>query len=65
MQKMDRVLERLGNQATTFSNTIAQARIRTRAVDRKLRSVTTADAETTVRLLGAEDEAADEDEAEG
>lgn len=65
MQKMDKVLERLGNQATTFSNTIAQARIRTRAVDRKLRSVTTADAETTVRLLGAEDEAADEDEAEG
>ncbi len=65
MQKMDKVLEKLGNQANTFSNTIALARTRTRAVDRKLRGITAADAETTGRLLGAEDEVADEDEAEG
>jgi DNA recombination protein RmuC len=64
MQKMDKVLERLGNQAATFSNTIASARTRTRQVDRKLRGITAADAETTMRLLGAEDEPVDEGEAE-
>jgi DNA recombination protein RmuC len=63
MQKMDKVLERLGNQAATFSNTIASARVRTRAVDRKLRSIAAADSETTIRLLGAEDEPVDEDES--
>lgn len=55
MGKMDQVLERLGKQATTFSNTIEQARQRTRVVRQKLRSV--ADAE--VGLLG---DLADEEE---
>lgn len=65
MQKMDKVLEMLGKQATTFSNTIEKARVRTRQVDRKLRSIAAADAEATVRLLGADDEPAEEDDAEG
>lgn len=52
MGKMDDVLERLGKQATTFSNTIEQARRRTRVVRQKLRSV--ADAE--VALLGEVEE---------
>lgn len=62
MQKMDKVLERLGNQAATFSNTIASARTRTRQVDRKLRAITATDAETTARLIGAEDEPDDSEE---
>ncbi|MDR3533782.1 MAG: DNA recombination protein RmuC [Rhodopila sp.] len=39
MLKMDDVLERLAKQAGTFTATIDKARVRTRAVGRKLRSV--------------------------
>ena len=39
MVKMDDVLEKLGKQAGTFSSTIERARVRTRAVGRKLRAV--------------------------
>jgi DNA recombination protein RmuC len=39
MQRMDEVLDRLGKQAGTFSTTIDRARVRTRAVGRKLREV--------------------------
>ncbi len=52
MQKMDKVLESLGKQANTFSNTIASARVRTRAVDRTLRSVEATDPVEGQRLLG-------------
>lgn len=65
MQKMDKVLETLGKQATTFSNTIERARVRTRAVDRKLRGIATADNETTTRLLGAPEDVLDDEEEEG
>lgn len=61
MGKMDAVLEKLGKQASTFSNTIEQARTRTRAVSRKLRSVTAIEAERADTLLQLE-EALDEDE---
>ena len=65
MQKMDKVLETLGKQAATFSNTIEKARVRTRMVDRKLRGITAADTETTARLLGSvEDGLAEEEEEE-
>ena len=60
MGRMDMVLEKLGKQAGTFSNTIELARRRTRAVNRQLRSVTlmeTAQADTLLEL-----EAAIEDE---
>ncbi len=39
MLKMDDVLERLARQAGAFTNTIDKARVRTRAMSRKLRSV--------------------------
>ncbi|MDE2516438.1 MAG: DNA recombination protein RmuC [Rhodospirillales bacterium] len=57
MSKMDEVLERLGKQAGTFSNTIEAARRRTRAVGRKLRAVELVDAPEAERLLalGTED----------
>jgi DNA recombination protein RmuC len=56
MLKMDEVLERLGKQAGTFSNTIEAARRRTRAVGRKLRGVEEIDAEHAERLLELESE---------
>lgn len=51
MTKMDEVLARLGRQAGTFSNTIEQARRRTRAVGRKLRGVEAIEAAEANRLL--------------
>src|ERR1700759_3337163 len=51
MLKMDDVLERLAKQAGTFSNTIENARRRTRAVGRKLRGVEAVDSGRADRLL--------------
>ena len=59
MLKMDEVLDRLAKQAGTFSNTIERARVRTRAVNRKLRGVEAieaAQAEQLLELEGAPDE---------
>ena len=61
MQKMDKVLSDLARQANTFGNTIERARQRTRAVDRKLRSVETLDPEHAAELLGIGDASADEE----
>lgn len=55
MQQMDKVLAALGKQAATFSNTIERARVRTRAVDRKLRAVDALDSEAAALLIGAEE----------
>ncbi len=51
MLKMDDVLDRLLRQAGTFSSTIEKARVRTRAIDRKLRDVAAPGAEEAERLL--------------
>jgi DNA recombination protein RmuC len=51
MLKMDEVLERLAKQAGTFSATIDKARVRTRAVGRKLRGVEQIDAVQAETLL--------------
>ena len=51
MLKMDGVLEKLGKQAGAMSGTIEDARRRTRAVDRKLRSVELAETGEAERLL--------------
>jgi DNA recombination protein RmuC len=61
MLRMDEVLDRLGKQAGTFSNTIEAARRRTRAVGRKLRGVEEIAAERAEQLL--EIEVADLDQA--
>ena len=53
MQQMDRVLSALGKQASAFSNTIDRARVRTRAVDRKLRGVEAMDQAASAALIGA------------
>ncbi len=55
MVRMDLVLDRLGKQASTFSTTIERARVRTRAVGRKLRGVEAMEPEVAARLLGAGD----------
>ena len=62
MVKMDEVLDRLAKQAGTFSSTIDKARVRTRAVGRKLKEVSlldTAEAEQALEL-GHDEEAAEE-----
>jgi DNA recombination protein RmuC len=68
MLKMDDVLERLAKQAGTFSATIDRARVRTRAVGRKLRGVEQVEAvqaEALLELAGvASVEDLDEMEAE-
>ncbi len=51
MLKMDDVLERLAKQAGTFSATIDRARVRTRAVGRKLRGVEQVEAAQAETLL--------------
>jgi DNA recombination protein RmuC len=51
MLKMDDVLGRLAKQAGTFSNTIEQARVRTRAVGRKLRGMEQIDPVQAASLL--------------
>ena len=55
MGKMDEVLERLHRQAGTFGKTIETARIRTRAVGRKLRAVDALEAGHASELLELED----------
>ncbi|HUN43617.1 MAG TPA: DNA recombination protein RmuC [Acetobacteraceae bacterium] len=62
MLKMDDVLERLAKQAGTFSNTIERARVRTRAVGRKLRSVEAVDAPQAEQLLELDSEMLAEEE---
>ena len=61
MTRMDEVLARLAKQAGTFSNTIDQARRRTRAMDRKLRGVEAVEASQAQQLLELEDETSEED----
>jgi DNA recombination protein RmuC len=63
MQEMDKVLTALGRQAGTFGNTIERAKVRTRAIDRKLRGVDAADLGRArdVLELEAEPEPADEE----
>jgi DNA recombination protein RmuC len=56
MQKMDQALERLSKNAGTMSKAIEDARMRTRAVTRKLRGVEVIDAEQAAKLLEIEDE---------
>ena len=51
MLRMDGVLDRLLKQATTFTNTIEQARTRTRAMGRKLRGVEILDPAQAEQLL--------------
>jgi DNA recombination protein RmuC len=63
MGKMDAVFDKLAQQADRFSTTIHQARTRTRAVGRVLRSVENADPETAAALLGATDEPDEVDQA--
>jgi DNA recombination protein RmuC len=64
MLKMDDVLDKLGKQAGTFTNTIENARRRTRAVGRKLRGIEAVDVVTAERLLELETETiAEDDEA--
>ena len=55
MLKMDDVLDKLGKQAGTFSATIDKARVRTRAVGRKLRGVEEMEAVAAEQLLGLDD----------
>ena len=54
MLKMDGVLERLSKNAGAMSKSIDDARVRTRAVGRRLRSVEQLDAVVADRLLGLE-----------
>jgi len=62
MAKMDSVLERLGKQVGTVSNTIGDARTRTRAIARKLKAVEALPEDRAAALLGIEGELEDEDE---
>ncbi len=61
MLRMDEVLEKLGKQANTFSSTIDRARVRTRAVGKKLRGVEALDPVAAEALLGSGDEGEDEE----
>ena len=64
MAKMDTVLERLGKQVGTVTNTIGDAQRRTRAIKRKLREVEAMPGLESERLLEiAAADAADDDEA--
>ena len=51
MQRMDDLLERLGKQASQFGGVIEQARMRTRAVGRKLREVEQVSPDEAERML--------------
>ena len=62
MLKMDDVLERLAKQAGSFSSTIERARVRTRAVGRKLRGVEAVDAPQAEQLLELDSEMLAEEE---
>ncbi len=57
MVKMDDVLSRLSKQAGTMSDTIDKARVRTRAVTRKLKGLEQVDAARADALLGLDDAA--------
>lgn len=56
MVKMDEVLDRLSKQSVTFTRTIDSARVRTRAVGRKLRAVEVADPSEADAILALETE---------
>lgn len=56
MLTMDKVLDTLARQAGSFSNTIEKARVRTRAVSRKLRGVEAVDAAQAEQLLELDSE---------
>jgi len=56
MLTMDKVLDTLARQAGSFSNTIERARVRTRAVSRKLRGVEAVDAAQAEQLLELDSE---------
>lgn len=61
MLRMDAVLERLAKQAGAFSNTIAAARTRARAVGRKLRTVEEIGAQDATRMLELDSPLMEED----
>ena len=60
MLRMDKVLDTLGRQAGAFSNTIEQARVRTRQIGRKLRGVEAIEAERAEQVLELESETLEE-----
>jgi DNA recombination protein RmuC len=62
MARMDEVLERLARQAGQFVSTLDRARIRTRAVDRKLRDVAAMDGQLAEEVLETGDAGAGERE---
>jgi DNA recombination protein RmuC len=62
MAKMDGVLERLGKNVGTMSNTIGDARTRTRAIARKLKGLEALPGEQAAALLGVEGEIVEDDE---
>jgi DNA recombination protein RmuC len=64
MAKMDTVLEKLGKQVGTVSNTIGSARTRTRAIARKLRGLETLPGEAAERLLEIDAEIEDMEQDE-
>ena len=61
MAKMDVVLASLEKQTGTMSNTIGRARQRTRAVERKLKSVELLDPESAAQVIGPIDDSVDDD----
>ncbi|HEV7455541.1 MAG TPA: DNA recombination protein RmuC [Roseococcus sp.] len=63
MAKMDSVLEKLGKQVGTVNNTIGDARTRTRAIARKLKTVEAMPGEQSAAALGLD--APEQDEEEG
>jgi DNA recombination protein RmuC len=56
MARMDEMLERLSRQAGVFVSTLDRARIRTRAVDRRLRDVAAMDGQLAAELLDVAEE---------
>lgn len=60
--KMDGVLERLGKQVGTVSNTIGDARTRTRTIARKLKGLEAMPGEQAAALLGVEGQVAEDDD---
>lgn len=62
MGKMDGVLERLGKQVNTVSNTIGDARVRTKAIARKLKTVEALPGDQSGTILGIGDDMVEDDE---
>jgi DNA recombination protein RmuC len=54
MRQMDEVLRKLAGQVRTMGNTIEKAQVRTRAVDRKLRSIDVIEGSRASALLDIE-----------